>query len=58
MQSSLAGEIQECGRNLRSQQQEYFRRIKSYEGSTNSAIELTAEQRRSMEGEWELVEQK
>ena len=44
MQSSLAGEIQECSWTLRSQQQDYFRRVKSYEGSTNSVILLTAEQ--------------
>ena len=58
MQSSLAAEIQECSRALRSQQQEYFRRVKSYECSTNSAIQLTEEQRRSMEGEYELIEDK
>jgi hypothetical protein len=43
MESSLAGEIQEVSRSLRGQEQEYFRRIKSYEGSTvNSAIQLTS----------------
>lgn len=42
MESSLAGELQEASRSLRTQEQEYFRKIKSYEGSTiNSAIQLT-----------------
>jgi hypothetical protein len=57
MQAALAGEMQEASRNLRNQQQEYFKRIKAYETTINSAIQLTAEQRKSMEGEWELVEQ-
>lgn len=58
MQAALAGEVQEASRTLRNQQQEYFKRIKAYETTTNSAIQLTAEQRKSMEGEWELVEEK
>lgn len=56
--ASLASEIQSASRSLRSQEQEYFKRIKSYEGSTvNSAIELTAEQREAMRGEWVLEEE-
>lgn len=44
---------------MRQQEQEYFRRIKAYEGSTvNSAIRLTEEQRKAMEGEWEELEEK
>lgn len=58
MAASLASEIQSASRSLRSQEQEYFKRIKSYEGSTvNSAIELTAEQREAMRGEWVLEEE-
>jgi syntaxin 16 len=53
IESSLAGEMQEVSRSLRGQEQDYFRKIKSYEGSTvNSAIQLTEEQRKSMESEW------
>lgn len=49
MESSLAGEIQEASRCLRTQEQEYFRKIKSYEGSNiNSAIQLTVEQKKAM----------
>jgi|JI6StandDraft_1071083.scaffolds.fasta_scaffold81094_1 hypothetical protein len=52
MQASLASEIQQSSRSLRSQEKEYFQRVKSYEGTVNSAIQLTAEQRKTMEGEW------
>jgi len=57
MAASLAAEIQQSSRSLRKQEQEYFKQVKSYEkGITNSAIELTAEQRKTMEGEWEMVD--
>ena len=50
-------------RSLRSQEQDYFKKIKTYEGSTvNSAIQLTTEQKKAMEGEgmengWEMEKQ-
>ncbi len=53
LENSLASELQEASRSLRSQQQEYFRKVKSYEGSNiNSAIQLTLEQRKAVESEW------
>lgn len=42
MQASLASEIQEISRSLRNQEKEYFQRVKTYEGTVNSAIQLTA----------------
>jgi hypothetical protein len=53
LENSLASELQEASRSLRGQQQEYFRKVKSYEGSNiNSAIQLTMEQRKAVESEW------
>lgn len=52
MEACLACEIQEASRSLRNQEKEYFTRVKTYEGTGNSAIQLTAEQRKSMEDEW------
>ena len=57
MSASLAREIQEASRGLRNQEHEYFKRIKTYESTVNSAIQLTVEQRKTMEGEWDMLEE-
>lgn len=49
MERSLAQCIRECSRDLRTQEKEYFDRLKSYErGTKNSAIELSETQKEKM----------